>query len=71
MRQEAFVRVGPQPFVERLDLFVRGRLNDRAQAVRQRVLENGGQRLIDAAALEVIEAEFGHRRAAPTLRRRR
>ena len=39
VRQEAFVRIGPQPLVQRLDLFLRGRLNGGAQAVRQRVLE--------------------------------
>ncbi len=71
VRQEAVVGVGPQPLVQRLDALLRRRLDDGAQAVRQRVPENLRQRLIDAAALEMIEAEFGHRRVEPTPRRRR
>src|ERR1700722_11248738 len=62
MGKEAFVRIGPQPLVERLDPFAGRRLDHSPQALSERLLEQRRQRLLRLAALQVIEADFGHQR---------
>ena len=73
MGQEARVVIGPQPVVERLDPFRRARADDDAAPFRADTLDQVGQRLVDPAPLEVVEAELAQARrrayspAGPTM----
>jgi hypothetical protein len=58
VRQETILAVSPKPFVQRLARRRVRRLNDDAQPFAESGLQEVGQRGVEAAALQMVEAEF-------------
>src|ERR1700722_9718227 len=67
MGKKARVVVGPQPFVESGDHLVGRSAHENAPAFLQRTLEQAWQTLIDASLLQMIEPDFRHWPAGPTM----